>query len=223
VDLINKVFKSLKATFPAWQVAIKDPEIEAQARKEWLRGLLENGITSDLQIDAGLAKARAHNSPFLPSIGQFVEWCKSAAHDMAGLPSESDALQALIKEIARPKEMRQWANYHPSVFLAYTQRQSYDWKNYSYRDLKQAFSETWGDIKKMALSGFDFNLNLPKPEDVSAKATERLIDREVGAKKSAELLQMFGVDAEKTYAQNVNSVERLQQARKILEQQNATS
>ncbi len=213
----------MKATFPAWQVAIKDPEIEAEARKQWLFGLIENGITSDVQINAGLAKARSHDSPFLPSIGQFVSWCKSAAQDMAGLPSESEALQALTREIARPKELREWAKYHPSVFYAYQQRQRYDWKNYNYRDFKDEFSETWAGVKKIALEGFDFHLNLQNPENVSAKATDRPIDREVGAKKSAELLQMFGVDAEKTYSQNVNSIERLNQARKILEQQNATT
>lgn len=78
VDLINKVFKSLKAIFPAWAVAIKDQEIESQARQEWLKGLIENKVTNDYQIEAGLSKCRAINSPFLPSIGQFVSWCLSA-------------------------------------------------------------------------------------------------------------------------------------------------
>lgn len=49
-----------------------------QAKAEWFKGLIENNITSDLQIDAGLAKARTHNSPFLPSIGQFIAWCKES-------------------------------------------------------------------------------------------------------------------------------------------------
>lgn len=37
---------------------------------------MENGISTDVEINAGLAMARRHNSPFFPSIGQFVEWCK---------------------------------------------------------------------------------------------------------------------------------------------------
>jgi len=43
-----------------------------------LKGLIENEITTDYQIEAGFTKARAHNSPFLPSIGQFIEWCRQA-------------------------------------------------------------------------------------------------------------------------------------------------
>lgn len=49
-----------------------------QAKAEWFKGLIENNITSDLQIDAGLSKARTHDSPFLPSIGQFIGWCKDS-------------------------------------------------------------------------------------------------------------------------------------------------
>jgi hypothetical protein len=43
-----------------------------------LKGLIENGVTTDYQIESGFTKARAHNSPFLPSIGQFIGWCKDA-------------------------------------------------------------------------------------------------------------------------------------------------
>ncbi len=197
-------------------MAIKDSEIESQARIEWLRGLIENGINTDKQISAGLAKCRAHNSPFLPSIGQFVEWCKVSLQDSIGLPSESEALAALTRELGKPKELRQWANYHPSVFMAYSQRQSYDWKNYKYGELKQAFSETWADIKKSASEGFDFNLVLPKPSDVKAPHSELPVDREVGAKKSAEILSLFGVDAEKEYHDNGQAKAALEKARKIL-------
>jgi hypothetical protein len=77
-NLVNKIFRSLTAIFPAWGAAIKDQEAMNQAKAEWFKGLIENNITSDIQIDAGLAKARTHNSPFLPSIGQFISWCKDS-------------------------------------------------------------------------------------------------------------------------------------------------
>lgn len=190
--------------------------MESQARQEWLKGLIENGITSDLQINAGLSKCRAHNSPYLPSIGQFIEWCRVAAQDAQGLPSESEAMSAVVRELGRPKELRQWGNHHPSVFMAYSQRQSYDWKNYNYTDLKKAFSETWDQIKKIANTGFDFSSALPKPEDVRAPVTAGPIDRESGAKKTAEILSMFGVDAKKSFENVEHCKDRLRQAREIL-------
>lgn len=210
------MFRSLKAIFPAWATAIKDPEIEAQARKEWLKGLIENGIASDQQINAGLAKARAHNSPFLPSIGQFVDWCKTAAQDNAGLPSESEALSALTQEIGRPSELRQWSRYHPSVFMAYSKRSTYDWKNVTHRELKEVFSEVWAEIKKLANTGFDFHAVLPKPKDVKAPVTEREIPREEAVKKSAEILAMLGVDAEKTHHSNEHAKAQLEKARAMV-------
>jgi len=162
IDLINKVFKSLKAIFPAWAVAIKDPEIEAQARQEWLKGLVENGINSDQQINAGLAKCRAHNSPFLPSIGQFVTWCKEAAGSMAGMPSESEARLAMIRELSRSPDIREWSQYHPAVRWAYTQKQSSDWKLLSTKDLSTAFHEIWIVAQKMARDNSSFDVPLPK-------------------------------------------------------------
>lgn len=213
---VNEVFKQLRSIFPAWSAAIPTELVMAEAKRQWLLGLVESRISSWEQINAGLAKCRAHNSPFLPSIGQFVEWCKVSLQDAIGLPSESEALSALTRELGKAKELRQWANHHPSVFMAYSQRQSYDWKNYSYRDLKMAFSETWAEIKKSASDGFDFNLVLPKPSDVSAPHTEKPVDREVAAKKSAELLSLFGLDAEKTYHDNGQAKAALEKARQLL-------
>jgi hypothetical protein len=207
----------LKAIFPAWASAIKDPEIESQARKEWLMGLIESRITTEKQISAGLAKCRAHNSPFLPSIGQFVEWCRLATQNAAGLPSESEALSAMIAEIGKPKELRDWARHHPSVFMAYSKRQTYDWKNYKYHELKSFFSECWEEVKQAANGGFDFYSALPKPQDVNAPVTENYLPRDEAIKKSSALLSMLGVDAEKTYHDNEHARQRLEQAKKLLE------
>lgn len=77
-ELVNKIFAGLKAIFPAWAAALKDQDYQDRAKAEWLKGLIENDITTDYQIEAGFTKARAHNSPFLPSIGQFIEWCNQA-------------------------------------------------------------------------------------------------------------------------------------------------
>jgi hypothetical protein len=201
-------------------MSIKDPEIESQARQEWLKGLIENGITSDTQINSGLAKARAHNSPFLPSVGQFIEWCKTAAQDVAGLPSESEACKAVMYEVGRPKVARQWHGYHPSVYMAYSMRQSFDWKGYSYKDFRLAFSETWEDVKKLALTGYDFYSSLPSPDEVSAPVTQPPVDREVAAQMSAAILADLGVDAVKTITDNQKSRAALEQAKELLEKRN---
>jgi len=112
--------------------------------------------------------------------------------------------------------VRDWTKYHPAVFLAYSKRQSFDWKSYSYRDMKMAFSETWAEVKKIIKSGFDFNIALPKPSDVKANYTETPASKEVAAKKTSEILSFFGVNAEKVHHDNSDAKARLDQARKIL-------
>lgn len=39
---------------------------------------LENGITTMEQVNAGMRHARASESPFWPSHGQFIKWCKDS-------------------------------------------------------------------------------------------------------------------------------------------------
>lgn len=102
--LVNKIFHSLKAIFPAWASAIRDQDYLNQAKAEWLKGLIENGITADYQIEAGFVKARAHNSPFLPSIGQFIEWCKTAT--MEKYPSFETAYAEIIGYISKSHHSR---------------------------------------------------------------------------------------------------------------------
>lgn len=215
-EFVNEAFKQLKAIFPAWTAALKTQDEESEMRRQWLRGFVEAQITSWEEIHAGLAMCRSHNSPFLPSIGQFIQWCRIAADDLSGLPSESEALSAMMQELARPQDIRDWTRHHPTVFMAYRKRQSFDWKTYSYRDLKLAFSDTWAEVKKIVKDGFDFNNALPKPADVKANYTETPISKEVAAKKTSELLSMFGVDAEKVHHDNSEAKARLDQARKML-------
>ena len=75
--VLNIVMKSVRAIYPAWRTTIKtQAELDAM-KKEWLLAFIENRINSDKQINRGLSSARKDKNPFFPSIGQFVEWCKS--------------------------------------------------------------------------------------------------------------------------------------------------
>lgn len=205
------MFKSLKAIFPAWAVAIKDPEIESQARQEWLKGLVENGINSDQQINGGLAKCRAHNSPFLPSIGQFVTWCKESTGTMSNMPTESEARLAMIRELSRSPDIRAWEQYHPAVRWAYSQKQSSDWKMMSTKDLNDAFHDIWVIGLKMAKDNFSFEIQLPKSHRIEP------IDlppapKEVAIAEVSRLMSMFDEPEPAKEIDNTLSKQRLKEA-----------
>lgn len=149
--LVNKIFHSLKAIFPAWAAAIRDQDYLNQSKAEWLKGLLENGITADYQIEAGFVKARAHNSPYLPSIGQFIEWCRSATAER--YPPFETAYAELMRYISKSAHMRS-AHDDLSPFVHHTITHNMDFYNFqqlpidrlSY-EFKIAYKATENEIK----------------------------------------------------------------------------
>ena len=48
----------------------RDPRLHTEAKKQWMLGFMEQGINSLEMIEAGLRRARASESDFLPSVGK---------------------------------------------------------------------------------------------------------------------------------------------------------
>lgn len=94
--LVDALFINLKQVFPASvSTAWKNPNDEAAAKRQWIAAFAENGIHNRQQLSAGMREARASGSPFLPSPGEFIAWCKKGSFATAGLPDE-DALYSLV-------------------------------------------------------------------------------------------------------------------------------
>lgn len=75
-DIINRIFNKLKLIFPAWRQNFKTEKDYLDTKALWLETLIEEKITTQEQIELGLKGAKNHNSPFFPSIGQFIHWTK---------------------------------------------------------------------------------------------------------------------------------------------------
>lgn len=89
--LVDALFSNLKQVFPASvSTAWRNPNDEAAAKRQWIAAFAENGIHNKQQLSAGMKLARASGSPFLPSPGQFIEWCKLGEHRAAGLPADEE-------------------------------------------------------------------------------------------------------------------------------------
>lgn len=94
--LMDEFFEGLKQVFPASvSTAWRNSNDEAAAKRQWIAAFAENGIHNKQQLSAGMKLARASGSPFLPSPGQFIEWCKQSVFAAAGLPDE-DTLYAMV-------------------------------------------------------------------------------------------------------------------------------
>ncbi|MBD2811892.1 DNA replication protein [Xenorhabdus sp. Vera] len=95
--LVNTLFDNLKQVFPAaMQTNLRNISDEKLAKQQWIAAFAENGIRTKEQLSAGMRHARASESPFWPSPGQFVQWCKQGSIQNAGLPDESELYDMIM-------------------------------------------------------------------------------------------------------------------------------
>ena len=197
-------------------MAIRDPEIEAQTRTEWLKGFIENGIATDTQINAGLSKCRTHDSPFMPSIGQFIAWCGQAAAEASGFPSETEAKLAMIRELGKSADIREWHNLHPVIYWIYTQRSGYDWKQMSNKDLSDEFAQHFDIAVRMAKKGHQFESPAPPSRQIQKqeKYNPELAVK-AGACELDRLMNLFAEPEPTPLTQDeINDLHRLEKVRK---------
>ena len=74
-SVIDDLFNELKSCYPAWKQAFETRETWSAAKKTWTKAFIENNISNEWQIKAGLEAARKGVNPFWPSVGQFINWC----------------------------------------------------------------------------------------------------------------------------------------------------
>ena len=93
-QFINWLFDELAGTFPAWKSAFDSQQAITTAKRIWFEALSENKIKRS-EIQTGLKQARKSTNPFLPSVGQFLEWCRVIDYAELGLPD----LETLLKRL----------------------------------------------------------------------------------------------------------------------------
>lgn len=94
---VDRLFARLKAIFPAWQAAFDGEEGYQEAKRLWLEALVNNGVTTAAQFKCGIAQAERSGSPFFPSAGQFIAWCKADDYAALGLPTVEELQYRLNK------------------------------------------------------------------------------------------------------------------------------
>lgn len=95
-EVVEKIFRQLKAIFPAWKTAWPDEKALGSAQRSWTKGFIDAGIRDINQVEFGIKQCRKSGSPFAPSIGQFIQWC-TPGPEAYGMPSKADAwMEALM-------------------------------------------------------------------------------------------------------------------------------
>ena len=74
--IINRLFTELKGIYPAWKAAFGNQAELDEAKRQWLKGFIEAELNQWEWIERGLSKCRQQDTPFLPSVGMFIELCR---------------------------------------------------------------------------------------------------------------------------------------------------
>lgn len=163
-DIFIDFFKQLKACYPSWRSSIRSKDEDASFKRQWLKAFAENGVDSEDKLALGLKQARADRSSWLPSVGQFVEWCKPTAESL-GLP---DVRSAYI-EAAHHQAGDVWSN--PAVYFA-CKGWLFDLQRYSEHVGFKIFKQKYDFVLEKMINGEEFEgvpCALPSPDEVSKK------------------------------------------------------
>jgi len=91
-QLVDILFRCLKLVFPpSINTMLKGSRVEAAAKRQWIPVFIENGIASEQQQSAGMKRALTSGSPFWPSPGEFIQWCRKGIYSVAGLREKTNS------------------------------------------------------------------------------------------------------------------------------------
>lgn len=174
--VINRLFAELQSCFPAWRQTFTSKSDIDSAKRVWARGLIEAKITSDRQLQWGLAKARRSESAFWPSIGQFIKWCKPDPEDF-GLPSPEQAFREASRNSHPVAANSRWS--HPAVYVAAREVGAFELSNLPRDKSWPLFERAYSIVVQRVLNGENLDSQIPKalPERPAARPADPAVAR----------------------------------------------
>lgn len=116
-QVINTLFNQLESIFPAFMKAWPNEDVLKAGKKNWLLALVENNINTLEKLQIGLKKARQYGKPWVPSIGEFIQWCKPSLQDY-GLPEPFEAFKEACRNAHGVKYNENCTWTHQAVYHA---------------------------------------------------------------------------------------------------------
>lgn len=185
--LVNKLFSELQAIFPTWRNTFPNEEVLNHAKKTWVKGFVDAGITSINQIKLGVKHARASKSPFWPAVGEFIDWCKPLPEDF-GLPSREDAFAEAIGNLGSYMTA-EWS--HVAVQESARNTTMYVLKNRTEAVARKEFYRNYAVLVNRVIRGENLNIDVPKA--LPSEAEYRPIAQERAIENALKLKKLVGL------------------------------
>ena len=156
--LVDMLFENLMQVFPAsTQTNLRaDADIRV-AKQQWIAAFAESGITSREQLSVGMQKARSSQSPFWPSPGQFISWCREGSGALGvsvdDIMSEYWRWRKLVFRYPTSEQFP-WKDKNPLYYhICLERRRRGTEGQFNEKELIRAAGDILHDWEKRALSG----------------------------------------------------------------------
>ena len=192
--VIENVFDYIKGAKPAWKYSFSEDGSEDKAKKEWTKAFMENSIIKKEQVQAGLRKVRKDPSPYFPSCGQFIGWCKPDPEDF-GLPMTHTAYYEACRNAQVPSRA-QWT--HNAVFAAGQATGWYELRRRPEQEIYPVFKRNYEVACRKVMAGEELVIHkaLPGRRKTLAEKNEEYHAKELAKKvEKAGLQGIKGKDA----------------------------
>ena len=120
-QVVSYIIHKLQAICPAWQQSLAGMGEDEKAqllktiKREWLNSLMAANINDQRIIDYALGQVKVSGNPFMPTIGQFIGWCREG-----NVPEGTKNCLESYKEVCAyqclPREKRQPYGLSPEVW-----------------------------------------------------------------------------------------------------------
>lgn len=162
-QVVNTLFERLISINPAFKQAWPT-EYEFQAtKKEWVLAFMDAGISSIERVKKGIDKVRLSPSPFIPSPGEFIEFCKVTPEDIGAPSLEKAYREACEKSHPCYGENKNWS--HKAIKHACLKIGSFFLRTESTAKTKPAFKEAYLEACEEFAEGRNLNQIEDKGQD----------------------------------------------------------
>ena len=187
VRLIDRMFIRLKSIFPAWKQAFASEAEYNETKQVWLEELFKAGVVNPQSLKRGLDLAAKSESPFFPSVGQFIAWCEFENYHELGLPAPEELSSRIQKYFGYAKEphnfkFRSKAEYYllKTIYDGYSKKK--------WEDCQKAMPKILAEVAEKVKTGFEF----PQiPELIEQKP--KVISPEVSRNGVAKIKEIMGI------------------------------
>lgn len=174
------VFNQLMQIFPGHRKQFKTDDEFSRFKAQFIKGLLDSKIRRREQFEKAFRKARERIFPTLPTIGEFLSWCKREPEDYGYL----SAKQALWEVVNHYRDIS------PAAMLA-GRKTRYERGSMSSDKYADLFESTYTDI---VFNAVDNGINLAEQvqRSIEHKEPEKYVPGKLGQSTLDELKKMLG-------------------------------